>query len=281
MRTPIKVSPESLVQRIAANFPRELLLEKRWIFWKLLPDGRKLPIRSDRGDPAKWNEPDGFGTFSVVEDLLPKIFPRVQGISIALGNGLGGLDLDNVVEGRKPLSPAHERLLNHLDSYTELSPSGAGTHTYFRYQGAFESRRKGEVELYFSKRFLTVTGDVFQGRRKLRDATVGAGRILRALTPPKPLLKRVPFGEAADYDDQKLVELMFSAKNGSRIKALWNGETQHGTPSESDYALMSHLAYWTDGDPQRMVSLFLQSARAERPKGRRRDYLERMAQKLT
>jgi putative DNA primase/helicase len=280
MRKPIDVSPEELVTRIARNFPQELQREKRWIFWKLLPDGKKLPCRVDRGDPAKWNEPDGFGTFSVVAGLLPRIFPKVQGISIALGDGLGGLDLDNVSEGGNPLHPNHERLLKHLDSYTEYSPSGAGTHTLFRYQGEMESRRKGEIELYFGKRFLTVTGSIFDGRRKLRDATVGAQRILQALRPPKPLLPRLPFGEAEDYSDEKLKELMFAAKNGAAIRDLWNGGNPKGTPSEGDFGLMSHLAYWTDGDPARMIRLFLQSARAERPKGQRADYLNAMARKL-
>ncbi len=280
MRKPIDVSPEELVARISRNFPQELQKEKRWIFWKLLPDGKKLPTRVDRRDPAKWNEPDGFGTFYMVADLLPKIFPKVQGISIALGDGLGGLDLDDIVRGGIPLHQNHERLLNHLDSYTEYSPSGTGTHTLFRYQGEMESRRKGEVELYFGKRFLTVTGSVFDGRRKLRESTIGARRILQALTPPKPVLPRIPFGEAADYDDEKLEELMFSAKNGAKIRELWNGGSPHGTPSESDFSLMSHLAYWTDGDPARMIRMFLQSARAERPKGRRPDYLNSMARKL-
>jgi len=89
-----------------------------------------------------------------------------------------------------------------------------------------------------------------------------------------------PFGEAADYDDEKLKELMFAAKNGAAIRDLWNGGNPKGTPSEGDFALMSHLAYWCDGDGPRMISMFLQSARAERPKGQRQDYLNAMARKL-
>jgi primase-polymerase (primpol)-like protein len=45
--------------------------------------------------------------------------------------------------------------------------------------------------------------------------------------------------------------------------------------------MMGDLAYWTGGDCERMIRLFLSSGRAERAKGRRADYLRKMAQKVS
>jgi len=43
---------------------------------------------------------------------------------------------------------------------------------------------------------------------------------------------------------------------------------------------MSYLMYWCGNDAERAIRLFMSSARAERAKGQRRDYLERMAAKV-
>jgi putative DNA primase/helicase len=135
------------------------------------------------------------------------------------------------------------------------------------------------VELYFRSRFFTITGDVLEGRRRFRNADIGVRRILAALEPPKPLLPRLPLRDVPQ-DDALLIEQMFASRRGPTIRRLWSGETLHKSSSESDYALMGDLSYWTGGDVERMIRLFLSSGRAQRAKGRRADYLVRMAQKV-
>ena len=112
----------------------------------------------------------------------------------------------------------------------------------------------------------------------MRTADVGAERILTALRPRMPLLPRVPLKEIPESDSE-LLEKMFASRVGGKIRRLWDGECCHKTPSESDMALMGYLAYWCGGNTDRMISLFLTSARAERAKGQRADYLQRMAGK--
>ena len=168
--------------------------------------------------------------------------------------------------------------INHLGSYTELSPSGTGLHSYFLYEREHENRKAGNIEMYFCKHFLSVTGNVYQERDRLAFADVGAERILTALRPRRPLLPRIPLREIP-LSDSELLEKMFNSKSGSKIRNLWDGGSPHKSPSESDMALMGHLAYWCGGDTGRMIALFLTSARAERVKGQRKDYLSRMANK--
>ena len=53
---------------------------------------------------------------------------------------------------------------------------------------------------------------------------------------------------------------MFSSKNGYDIHTLFSGNTSgYASHSEAALALVSHLAYWTNGDTSRIDSLFRQS----------------------
>lgn len=55
------------------------------------------------------------------------------------------------------------------------------------------------------------------------------------------------------------LEKTFAPKNGDTIKRLYNGEDLYDDHSRSDMALMSHLAYWTNGDIDQMIQIFATS----------------------
>ena len=71
--------------------------------------------------------------------------------------------------------------------------------------------------------------------------------------------------------DHQLLQKAFKARNGSKFKALWEGDTggNGGDQSAADFALCSYLAFWTGKDANRMDALFRQS-RLYRPKWDRR-----------
>jgi len=276
MRPVIEISPRDLVDRIRQNVPEELQDRRQWCMWKISGD-RKVPL-SAHGGYASCTDPRTWSVFDVAAEAFLKNSHVCRGFNLATGAGLAGMDLDDVVVNGT-VSSLMELFLNHLlGSYTELSPSGTGLHSFFLCDLPHENRKTATVELYFQSHFLSVTGDVFQGRDRLRTADVGAERILTALRPRKPLLPRVPLKEIPESDSE-LLEKMFASRVGAKIRRLWDGETVHKTPSESDMALMGYLSYWCGGDTNRMISLFLTSARAERAKGQRKDYLQRMAGK--
>lgn len=276
MRPVVKIEPGELVRRIRANVPQQLRERPQWCLWKI-GGGRKLPL-SPRGGYASCIDPDTWATFEVAARVFLRNSHVAKGFNLATGDGLGGFDADGAVAADGSISPLMELFVNHLGSYTEVSPSATGIRSFFLYERQHENRKAGSIELYFNRHFLSVTGDLYQGRDRLAVADVGAERILTALRPRKPLLPRLPVREVTQ-DDNELLEKMFASRSGSKIRSLWDGETLHKSTSESDMALMSHLAYWTGGDTGRMVRLFLSSGRADRAKGRRQDYLDRMARK--
>ena len=277
---PIKgIDPRKLVERIRASTPEELRERPQWVLFKI-GDDRKIPI-SPHGGYASCSDSSTWTVFEHAAEIFLQKSNVCRGFNVATGNGLGGLDLDDVIGSDGGLDDRYRRILGHLGSYTEFSPSRTGLHCFFIYTGEGPQNRKTkDVELYFRAHFLSVTGDVFEGRHKLRDATIGSARVEHALRPRMPLLPRVPMKDVPQ-NDAELLEKMFASRRGAMIRRLWDGECLHKSDSESDFALMGDLGYWTGGDCDRMIALFLTSGRAERAKGRRADYLKRMAHKVT
>ena len=285
MRPIRDVEPQELVERIRANVPEELRERAQWVLFKIAQD-RKIPL-SVFGGYASCSDSSTWSTFDHAASVFLRNTKVCRGFNLATGSGLGGLDLDGVVreDGTLPEpqigKQLYKTLLNHLGSYCEYSPSGRGIRSFFLYHGVpLPNRKKGEIELYFEKRFLSCIGDLYEGRRRLRDGTVGAARIEQSLRPIMPLLPQMPLKDVPE-DDQELIKKMFGSRRGPTIRRLWDGECLHKSDSESDYALMGDLAYWTGGDVERMIRLFLSSGRAERSKGRRADYLRKMAIKVS
>lgn len=276
MRQAIPIEPGDLVRRINENVPAEILCRKQWCLWKI-SDQRKIPL-SPYGNYASCTDPATWSDFETASKVFLRHSDICRGFNIATGEGLAGLDLDEVVAPDGTISETMRLFIDHLGSYTELSPSGTGLHSFFLYEREHESRKAGSIEMYFNKHFLSVTGNIFQQRDRLAVGDVGAERILTALRPRRPLLPRIPLREIPQSDSELLTK-MFDSRSGQKIRNLWDGGSPHKSPSESDMALMGHLAYWCGGDCGRMIDLFLTSARAERAKGQRKDYLSRMANK--
>ena len=278
MRQIKDVEPQELVERIRNNAPEELRERPQWTLWKIGND-RKIPL-SVFGGYASCTDSSTWSTFDHAASVFLRNTKVCRGFNVATGNGLGGLDLDDVIGADGSIEERYRLILGHLGSYTEFSPSGTGLHCFFTYTGdGPENRKTKDIELYFRAHFLSVTGDVFEGRHKLRDASIGSARVEQALRPRMPLLPRVALKDVPE-DDAELLEKMFASRRGPTIKKLWDGDLLHKSDSESDFALMGDLGYWCGGNIDRMVALFLTSGRAERAKGRRADYLKRMAMKV-
>lgn len=86
------------------------------------------------------------------------------GFAFLPGDGLIGIDLDNVIDA--DTGEVQERaagIIAACDSFTELSPSGRGVHIYCL--GETKSHKSNEigVEMFCGRQFFTVTGRQFPG----------------------------------------------------------------------------------------------------------------------
>lgn len=187
--------------------------------------------------------------------------------------GQTGVDLDDAfVVADGSLKPWAGAIVAKLDSYAEVSPSGTGVKIWVRGKKPGDRCRKmhgdGEVEMYSSGRYFCVTGVRLDGS----PATVNERKEQLqhvydlVLGEEKQQTKRTTAATAhsqdrrLDLDDDALIEKAKDAKNGEDFRALWEGDTSgYPSHSEADLALANHLAFWTDGDADRIDGLFRRS----------------------
>ena len=79
--------------------------------------------------------------------------------------------------------------------------------------------------------------------------------------------------ETYTSEDADIMKLMFESANGNKVLSLFKGETEYGSPSEADFALINHIAFYTQDVEQIKRIMFTSSL--VREKWNREDYLNR------
>jgi primase-polymerase (primpol)-like protein len=243
----------------------------QWVCWRREErDGKatKVPVEPATGGYASTTEPD---TWTDVETAL-------EAVETANADGIGfvftdddqfvGVDLDDCRDPESGTIDDWARdVVTRLDSYAEVSPSGTGVHVIVEGELPEGRSRKGDVEMYETSRFFTVTGDRLDQTpstvRRRSDAIRG---VHADYVQPSTDTDGSDYGSrqdaAADVDlgDEAVLERARAAENGDRFDALWRGQTSgYDSHSEADMALCLHLAFWTSGDPGQMDALFRRS----------------------
>jgi hypothetical protein len=258
-RTPSDIQIEAI--------PQELRDIPNWVAWKYVPSKggksdkpRKLPIDPKTGSAAKINDPS---TWASLDEAVERMgSDQCAGVMFAVvGDGpYTGIDLDSC---RDPQSGAiqadAQRIVESLQTFTEISPSGTGLHLIARGKLPKGGRHKGKVEMYDSGRFLTMTGWHLAGTPAtiedrnnqialLHAEIFGIQETTKSSKPKKRLT------------DAQVLKKASNAKNGDQFEALWNGtHSAYDSQSEADLALCGMLAFWTGGDAGRVDQLFRQS----------------------
>lgn len=274
------------------NLPEQLgsIAEmKRWVCHK-----NKIPKNPVTGGNAMANKEETWATYE--EALAGMKRFNFNGVGFQFGLPLNddeavktervtGIDLDHVIRADGSVEAFALEIIGQMDSYTEISPSGTGIHILCKAQMPNLSRKKYVfvatnttkfiIEIYNYAHYFTVTGNIFGHAKEIASRT----EELKALyekyfaehkpeipaakpniqTPNNSYSLREKF--SAEYlSNNELIERMFASKNGYYIRSLFSGEISgYSSHSEADLALVSHLAYWTNGDVSRIDNLFRQS----------------------
>ena len=123
----------------------------------------------------------------------PIITAPIEGTGLVLANGYCGVDLDDVIDETGNVAPWAAAIIERLDTYTEISPSGHGLHSLlccgnllaagvdFGKQFLIDAdgnvttdptKKAAELEIYFytrGGRYFTITGNVYRDRPIARD----------------------------------------------------------------------------------------------------------------
>ena len=141
--------------------PAELKLIIAWVGWRyeLSKDNNwtKPPYQINGQTRASTTNPRTWGTFS--EALKRYNDGGVDCIGIVLTKELGivGIDLDHCRDGGT-IAPWALQIITEVHSYTEVSPSGTGIRILVKATLPPGGRKKGNIEMYETGRYLTVTG---------------------------------------------------------------------------------------------------------------------------
>ena len=253
----------------------------QWVVWSYrLVDGKfkKPPLNPVTMRDASTNDPSTWADFAAA--LAAYEDGKADGIGVVMraGSGVVGIDLDRCIAPDGTVEPNALRIVEMINSYTEISPSGTGLHV-FALAELPVARRSGPVELYGTSQYLTVTGAVFGDRAHMRPAQKEIERLHAAIAPPPvstPSSRTpAPPRQFPRRLDREIIDRASSSRSGAKFRALWNGDSSgYSSGSEADAALICMLMYWCDGDRDRADNLFRQSG-LMRDKWNRQDYRER------
>jgi putative DNA primase/helicase len=140
------------------NIPQELKARPQWVMWKAVGDKPdKVPYSASDGLKASSTDLLTWSSFEEALEAYEDGEYAGLGFVFSSGDPYTGVDLDNCVDDQTgEIAPWALEIIRYFDGYTELSASGTGVHIIVR--GNVPNRRKGDIEVYSSKRFFTVTG---------------------------------------------------------------------------------------------------------------------------
>ncbi|KTG11031.1 hypothetical protein AUR64_07655 [Haloprofundus marisrubri] len=281
-----------------AGLPEALVARDQWVCWR--EESRsgkptKIPVNPETKRYASTTDPDTWASFDVAHETATEKSGYGLGFVFTAADSLVGVDLDDCRDSETGEATGWAtEIVDTLDSYTEVSPSGTGYHVIVHGKLPGDRNRSGDVELYENARFFTVTGDhveetpteVCERDEELsvvHEAYVGSTTISSAeddhsdtqnQDDDSEAVKRSesgsddsasstlssPSGSVIDLDDETLLQKARSAGNGEKFGRLWRGDTSgYESQSEADFALCSLLAFWTGGDEHRVDRLFRDS----------------------
>lgn len=244
--TRVEIEPE--------NIPAEFKSKKKWVVWKW--EARKggkdkkptKPPRQVNGKLAKVDDPSTWNTFEAVLEALQT--GQFFGIGYVLDDrdGVVGWDFDHCINpSNGAIEPNIETVLRRINTYTEITPSGEGLRAFCFGDIPEAGRHTGNIETYKSLRYLTLTGRLYPGF---------------------PIT--IQNSEPANFEEFKRVHILGGAKEvkqenkklDSKIHLLVDGkweEAGYPSQSEADMAFCRYLAEETDGNAERIDSLFRDS----------------------
>lgn len=253
--------------------PMVLQNRSQWVVWKLMHrDGQakatKVPYNPRKeNSKASTTNPDTWSTFQdAVSACRSGPFDGI-GFVFSTDDPYVGIDLDGCRDPETGVVQSWARdIIDLLQSYTEISPSGSGVHILVEGGLPPERRRRGHIEMYSEDRFFTVTGN------QLPDCPMNIERRSEELLQLHAKVFRedketLGNGSRADkvdrasiLDDDTLITEACKARNGEKFQALWDGDwSSYNSESEATLALCDLLAFWTNGDAGRIDRLFRRS----------------------
>jgi len=260
-----------------------------WVCWNEKRNN-KAPINPHTGGGAMSNNPSTWGTY---EQAMSAAQKYGDGVGFMFADGLCGIDLDKIDSDPQRKAIADD-IINTMNTYTELSPSGNGYHLIFRcdisklkdFEKSYHNKNTAlGIEFYFKERYFTYTAEKINDW-EVEERTPQLLEFLNKYMKKKlPQTGGNPSGESGNnvgqdvISDNDILSIARKARNSKKFIALFdNGDISqyNGDESSADLALANILSFYSQGNALMIENLFNQSALGQRDKWKKRaDYRAR------
>lgn len=272
------------------NIPDELKQYVQFVVWRYetTESGSltKVPYNARTGHKASVTDPQAWSTFPQAVNAMNGEFQA--GFVVTDRDPYCGIDLDDPY-ARKPdgtykfdnpdeIAKRHALIIDTFDSYTEITPSGAGVRIWVKGRIPRGVRRDA-VEVYSSERYFAMTGNVIRN-----VPIVERQEELNILFEEMSRFRHnVEYtgSEFQEHSDEEIFERASRAANGDLFLRLWRGDwsgyksnTDGTGSSEADFALIDIIAFYTDNRMQ-IMRMFLASELGKRDKYAKANFARR------
>lgn len=251
------------------NIPDELKQLNNWCVWKFQErNGKKtkIPFNAETGEFAKSNDKTTWSSYETAVNA-----EGVDGIGFFFEPPYLGIDIDDIDDDlhRYRHGDKLDNIVNEFNeafkSYTEESPSGNGLHIIVKGKIPGNRRRKGNIEMYDSGRFFTMTGKRIG---KYKEVTETSERVFKTIYDKYLPDNTVKYPTPDNYQQNihnlseiDVINEIYKSKQSKLFDDLMKGtyEPYYNSHSEADMALANILAFWCAKDYTQMDSIFRQS----------------------
>jgi putative DNA primase/helicase len=260
---------------IPEQIPEPLKALKQFVIWRYfwIADKHiwdKPPLNGRTGNAASSTNPATWTTFDqTTKSYASGLFDGI-GFVLCKKNQRVGCDLDHC---RDPATGEIDAwawdIIQALNTYTEISPSGTGFHLLAEGTLPGKGRKKGAIEFYDTARYLTLTGQHLNGTPTTIEPRQDAinALLIRVFGPSQTESNPQnpqPNGNSSSIEDDEILVKACAARNGEKFQRLWKGDTTdyasngNAGQSEADLGLCALIAFWTRV-PEQIDRLFRRS----------------------
>jgi hypothetical protein len=248
------------------KIPTELATRNQWVLWRLEELGgkkTKIPFNAATRKRASSTNPDTWTNLETIRSRGTSDFSGI-GFVVSESDPYVGVDLDHCIAENGKVESWAQGIIDTLNSYTEITPSGNGLRVWVKGKLPKGRRRRGNLEIYDDGRYFTFsTNRLDQYPHEINDRQVELEAIIskHLADPPRVEGKNATSVSQVLLLDSELLDKIRSSKQAAKFNLLWQGDaTKHGEDTScADLALCNILAFWTAKDEARMDSLFRQS----------------------
>ena len=232
---------------------------KQWILWKYEDTGgkklSKVPYQIN-GLRAKPNDKTTWSDYNTVKAVFYNYDNEYDGIGFVFTaeDDYVGIDLDFGID-----DAVKNDIINTLDSYTELSPSGKGYHIIVKGKKTVGANRRNNIEIYDNLRYFTITENIINNKNTVQERQKELDYICKKYLcdAPKQSNNNTGTTTTSTLSDDDIIRLAGNAKNGDIFKSLLSGDiTGYESHSEADIKLCSILAFWCGRDNVQIDRIF-------------------------